>query len=104
MTLDAFINAAMEKFFDTGRFAVAGTYNGAAIRLVEDGGFFNATGVPGVYEGSRTVHVLESEVASPKPGDTVVYNGNTYKVGANPQYDGGSWILTIYSATATVTV
>lgn len=104
MTLKDDIASDAGTFYDTDEFAVDGTYNGTSVRLVEDGGFFGTTEVPGVYEGSRTVHVLESEVPNPKPGDKVICNGSTYKVGGNPQYDGGVWQLTIYSATATVTV
>lgn len=95
MTLSEDITADLPIFFGEDEFAETATYDGTEITVVEDGGFQGITGSPGVYVPSLTIHVRESELASPKVGNLVVFRGENYKVAAQPQYDGGIWTLVL---------
>lgn len=100
MTLSEDITADLSIFFDDEEFAETAIYNGTEITVVEDGGFKNISGSPGVYVSALTIHVRESEVAKPKVGTLVVFRGENYNVGDNPQYDGGIWTLSLDHATS----
>lgn len=93
MTLSDDITDDISTFFDEDEFGESATYDGTEITVVEDGGYQNVTGTPGVYVPALTIHVMESEVATPKVGKPVVFRGENYKVAGNPQYDGGVWTI-----------
>lgn len=105
MTFKDQVQQDMESvFFNVSEHATTATYKGATIPVIEDGGFIQNTGVPGVTIPALTIHIRASDVSNPKQGDKVVIGGKTYYVGPAPSFDGGVWTLTLDQETKNMTI
>lgn len=96
--------ADLDIFFNTSEFAVAATYNGESIAVIVEvfeGQIDQDTGT----EIARTViQVKQSDVAAPVRRDTVILDGETYRVLDVVAGDGlgGVWQLELQKELATV--
>ena len=82
-------------FFDDEEFGETAMYNGKEITIVESSLTKRALEVPGMIMPSASVLIRSSEVPSPKEGDTVVYQGQTWQVAPYFIKDGDLWSINL---------
>ena len=94
-TFKEHLDADMDIFFNDSEFAEPITYNGTEILCVPADGYEMSTSIPGVNVPTRSVLVKQADVASPKAGDKVVMDTQTWYVSPGMTIDGGLWSLTL---------
>ena len=82
-------------FFSSDEFAETITYNGVAILCVPTDGYEMTASVPGVNVPTRVVLVKQADVATPKAGDKIIMDEQTWYVMPGMTLDGGVWTLTL---------
>jgi hypothetical protein len=92
-TFDDALNAVLDNTFYTAEYAWDATYDGTAIKLIEDNVSERTEQFPGFTTNAVTVWVRKSEVSEPEVGKAIIYDGIKWRVGPGMELSGGEWRL-----------